>query len=112
MIMDIMDKIINQRVHFLLQTIIIWMAVNNLQGVMIFILHTQEVFRWQNLCGRRFGDSEISAIVGLSTSSKTHGRSRFKVKEASFQWVVKHWEYSYDFDWSYEHGQTLGEVDV
>lgn len=41
--MDIMDKIVNPSVHFLLQTIIISMAVNNLQGEMILIYHTQEV---------------------------------------------------------------------
>lgn len=64
--MDIMDKIVNPRVKYLvmdlsccvnvmLHTVIISMAVNNLQGVMILIHHTQEVFRLQNLCARRFG---------------------------------------------------------
>lgn len=41
--MDIMDKIVYPSVHFLLQTIIISMAVNNLQGEMTLIYHTQEV---------------------------------------------------------------------
>lgn len=41
--MEIMDKIVNPCVHLVLQTIIISMAVNNLQGEMILIYHTQEV---------------------------------------------------------------------
>lgn len=59
--MDIMDKIVNPRVQYLvmditscvnvmLHTVIISMAVNNFEGVMILIYHTQEAFRWQNLC--------------------------------------------------------------
>lgn len=70
-----------------LHTVILIMAVNNLQGVMIFIKYTPKVFRWQNLCTRRFGEkteeivqnvaekdsrqtiSGVSTIVGLSTGT-------------------------------------------
>lgn len=72
--MDIMDKIVNPRVHFLLQTIIISVAVNNLQGEMILIYYTQEVSDGrtseQDDSGRERNSrkksliSEISAIVG------------------------------------------------
>lgn len=70
-----------------LHTVILLMAVNNLQGVLIFIKYTPKVFRWQNLCTRRFGEkteeivqnvvekesrqtiSGVSTIVGLSTGT-------------------------------------------
>lgn len=74
--MGIMDNIVSPCVQFLamdltccvnvmLHTVIISMAVNNFQGVMILINHTQEVFRRQNLCARRFGKRKKESKASL-----------------------------------------------
>lgn len=85
-----------------LHTVILLMAVNNLQGVLIFIKYTPKVFRWQNLCTRRFGE-KTEEIVWERLTSNNIG--------SIYNCRVKHWDYSFIFDWSYKHEQSLGEAD-
>lgn len=94
--MNIMDKIVNPRVQYLvmdltccvnvmLHTVIISMAVNNLQGLMILIYHTQEVFRWHNLYARRFGKREKESKASLT---ENHVKQYRKYLQLSVKHIV------------------------
>lgn len=117
--MDIMDKIVNPRVQYLvmdltccanvmLHTVIISMDVNNLQGVMILIYHTctQDVFRWQNLCARQFGKRKKESKASLRENHIKQYRKYLQLSGSAHRRKP-----TVDFDTSYEHGQSRGKVD-
>uniref|UniRef100_A0A8W8M4S3 Uncharacterized protein n=1 Tax=Magallana gigas TaxID=29159 RepID=A0A8W8M4S3_MAGGI len=67
---------------------------------------SEEVFRRQNLCARRFWKRKKESKASLRENHVKHYRKYLQPSGSAHRWKP-----TIDFDSSYEHGESFGKVD-